>query len=98
MTLSNVHLDSHLVADMLRHPVPTPPLHPRNIRLRQTLHSPSVATRPVATFTGIRPRPGGANSGCHSHTGTLAGNYHPTGEGKFFFTMNRPGKSGDFLP
>ena len=35
-------LDAHLVANMLRHPGPAPPLHPRDIRLRQTRHSTSV--------------------------------------------------------
>jgi hypothetical protein len=44
MTLSNVHLDSHLVTDMRRHLVLAPPLDPRNIRLRQTPHPTSVAT------------------------------------------------------
>ena len=39
MTLSDVHLDPNLVPDMLGHPIPTPALHPCNIRLRQTTHN-----------------------------------------------------------
>jgi hypothetical protein len=43
MTLSNVHLNTNLATHTLRHPGPAPPLHPRNIRLRQTLHPTSVS-------------------------------------------------------
>jgi hypothetical protein len=39
MTLPDIHLDVHLVADTLGHPIPTPSLHSRNIRLQQTPHN-----------------------------------------------------------
>lgn len=53
MPISDIHLDSDLVTDTLRHPLPTPSLHPRNIRFWQTPHPTSVTTRPAPTFTAL---------------------------------------------
>jgi transposase len=39
MPLGDIRLNPNLVANMLRNPSATPPLHPSNIRLRQTRHT-----------------------------------------------------------
>ena len=39
MALGKVHLNTYLIADMIRNPSPAPRLHPSNVRLRQTRHT-----------------------------------------------------------
>jgi len=39
MPLGEVHLHTYLIADTLRNPTATPPLHPSNIHLWQTRHA-----------------------------------------------------------
>ena len=47
MPISDIHLDANLVTDTLGHPVSAPPLHSRNISLRQTTHPTSVQPVPL---------------------------------------------------
>src|SRR5262245_41806011 len=62
MTRGNVCLHTNLVARTRGHPFTAPPPHSRNIQLGQP-HTASLTnqakgptqTKPVATFTGIRP-------------------------------------------
>jgi hypothetical protein len=42
MPLGDVDLHANLVADTLRNPRTAPPLHPSNVRLRQTRHAASL--------------------------------------------------------
>jgi hypothetical protein len=39
MPLGDIRLNPNLVANMLRNPSATPPLHPSNIGLRQSRHT-----------------------------------------------------------
>jgi hypothetical protein len=39
MPLGDIRLNSNLVANMLRNRSAAPPLHPNNVRLRQTRHT-----------------------------------------------------------
>jgi hypothetical protein len=39
MPFGEVCLDPHLIADVIRNPSATPPLHPSNVRLWQTRHA-----------------------------------------------------------
>jgi len=39
MAIGKVYLNTYLIADMIRNPSPAPPLHPSNVRLRQTRHT-----------------------------------------------------------
>jgi len=39
MALGDISINTNLFANMLRNPSAAPPLHPSNVRLRQTQHA-----------------------------------------------------------